>query len=200
MSQETNQFVVYPDKVKNGTSIAVYGFFALLEVYVLFTSDLNMLWKILMIFLLVFLVWQVVMNIKTLMKRDPLLIISDEGVTDHTTGIDYGLIPWKSVEKIETYAGSAGLQLGIVVSKSFSFQLGNSAVAQKVANRNRQRSGYTFSIDGISFNKQTFNEIFNKMKEYGQKHNPKMVAIQYEDPFLKRAKANRLKNKKNNTQ
>src|SRR4051812_26726487 len=89
VSQETNQYVVYPDKVKNGMSILVYGIFALLEVYVLFTSDLNIFWKILMIILLVFLVWQVVMNVKTLMKNDPLLIISEEGFTDHTTGIDF---------------------------------------------------------------------------------------------------------------
>lgn len=198
MSQESNQYVVYPDKVKNSISIVVYGFFALLEVYVLFTSDLNILWKILMIFLLAFLVWQVVMNIRTFIKNEPLLIISDEGITDHTSGIDFGLIPWKSIEKIETYAGSAGLKIGIVVSSLFSFQLGNSTVAQKVANRNRQRTGYSFSIDGISFRNQTFKEIFNKMMEYGQKHNPKMAVVPYEDPFIKRAK-NRQKTKNQKT-
>lgn len=190
---ETNQYVVYPDKVRSIISIAVYLAFVFLEAYILFTSDLNFMWNILLVILMAFLLWQVYQSYKTMLKDQPLLEISDKGIRDFTSSVDLGLIPWKVVEKIETYPGQSSLQIGIVVSKPYSFQNSSSKNAKKIADRNRQRTGYAFSIDGFSFRNKKIKEIFQKFKEYGQKNNPAIIFNEYEDPLIKMAKKNKKK-------
>ncbi|WP_338451176.1 STM3941 family protein [Niallia oryzisoli] len=190
---ETNQYVVYPDKVRSIISIAVYLAFVFLEAYILFTSDLNFMWNILLVILMAFLLWQVYQSYKTMLKDQPLLEISDKGIRDYTSSVDLGLIPWKVVEKIETYPGQSSLQIGIVVSKPYSFQNSSSKNAKKIADRNRQRTGYALSIDGFSFRNKKLKEIFHKFKEYGQKNNPAIIFNEYEDPLIKLAKKNKKK-------
>ncbi|WP_394237759.1 STM3941 family protein [Niallia oryzisoli] len=193
---ESNQYIVYPDKVRNIISIAVYLAFVFLEAYILFTSNLTLIWNILLVILMAFLLWQVFQNYKTMSKGEPLLEISDKGIREYSSGVDLGLIPWKVVEKIETYPGQSSLQIGILVSKPYSFQNSSSKNAKKIADRNRQRTGYTLSIDGFSFRNKKFKEIFNQFKEFAHNNNPAIIIKEYEDPLLKMAKANRNKKKK----
>lgn len=186
MSTDTNQYVVYPNKSKHAISIGVYTLFAFLEGYVMFTEDLKMYWKVLLAILIVFFVWQVVVNIRTVLQNPPLLVISDQGIRDYTSGIDFGLIPWQAIEKIETFPGGNSMQIGVLVSKSFKFS-GGSKNANIIATRNKKQTGFTFSIDGFSIGNK-FKKTFAVMQEYGLKNKPTMLVKEYSDPIMKRIK------------
>jgi hypothetical protein len=189
LSNETNQYEVYPDKIRYITSILVYSFFIILEAYVLFTNKFKITWNILLLALIAYFFWQVVVTIKTLTKDEPILIISDEGIKDHTSGVDFGLIPWSEVEKVEMFSNNSSLQIGILAAKRFSFHHStNNKNASKVAQRNRQRIGFTFTIDGVSFKSKKLMEIFTKFKEYGQRNNQAIILKDYENKLLKRNK------------
>lgn len=190
MSNETNKYEVYPDKIRYITSILVYSFFIILEAYVLFTNHFKILWNILLIALIAYFVWQVMITIKTLSKDEPILIISDEGISDHTSTVDFGHIPWSEVEKIEMFSSNSGLNVGILVAKRFSFQhSNNNKNASKVAQRNRQRIGFTFAIDGASFKSKKLMEIFKVFKEYAQRNNQAIILKDFESKFMKRNKS-----------
>ena len=189
MSNETNQYAVYPDKIRYITSILVYTFFIILEAYVLVTNHFQMLWNVLLIALIAYFTWQVLVTLKTLRKDEPIFIISDEGILNHTSGVDFGLIPWSEVEKIEMFSNNSSLNIGVLVAKRFSFHHSkDNKNASKVAQRNRQRLGFTFAIDGVSFKTKKLNEIFNKLKEYAQRNNQAIVLKDFENKFLRRTK------------
>ena len=49
---------------------------------------------------IVFFLWLLVYVYNKLRDKEPGLIISDEGITDHSSAINAGFIPWSDVEKI----------------------------------------------------------------------------------------------------
>lgn len=189
----TNDYVVYPDKVRSTISIIVYLLFTFLEAYLLFTNDLKPIWVVLLIVLMLFFAWQMVISIRALARKNPLLVISENGMKDYTSPVNFGLIPWNSIEKIETYPGRTSLQIGILVTKKFNYKNSGSKSAVKMAQRNRERTGFTISIDGFGFQHTKLMEIFNKCKEYGLRNNPAIQIKEYEDPFLKRRKKKEVK-------
>lgn len=186
MSTENNQYVVYPDKMRQGISVVVYAFFAFLEAYVLVSQTLKIYWDVLLVILMAFFIWQMIMSIRTLIKTAPLLVISEEGIRDYTSGVDFGLIPWSAIEKIETYPGSTSLQIGLLVSKNFKFNSSSKSV-RTVAERNRQRTGFTLSIDGFSIGNR-FKKTVSILKEYGHKNKPSLIIKEYVDPIMNRVK------------
>ncbi|MDP4084044.1 MAG: STM3941 family protein [Bacillota bacterium] len=189
----SNEYVVYPDKIRSSLSIIVYFIFLILEAYILFTNNFQLIWKVLLIAIMLFFVWQIVMSIRAIVKHDPLLVISDKGIKDYTSPVDFGLIPWSAIEKIETYPGSTSLQIGILVSKIYDFKNSGSMNAFKMAQRNRERTGHTISIDGFAFQSEKLRQIFNTCKDFGQKNNQGIIVKEYEDPFLKRRKKKGIK-------
>lgn len=185
---ESNQYVVYPDKMRSGISAVVYAAFIILEGYILFTNGLGTLWNILLVVLMLFFLWQVIVNLRAMGKSRPLLVISDEGIKDYTSAVDFGLIPWSAIQKIETYPGGTSLQIGILVHSHYTFNNGASKNAGIIAQRNIQRTGNSLSIDGFTLGNKRLKEIFNTLQEYGKKNNPSIIFREYEDPLLKRKK------------
>lgn len=186
MSTENNQYVVYPDKMRQVISVVVYAFFAFLEAYVLVSQTLKIYWDVLLVILMAFFIWQMVLSIRTLIRTAPLLVISDEGIRDYTSGVDFGLIPWSAIEKVETLPGSTSMQIGILISKHFKFN-SNSKSVRTVAERNRQRTGFTLLIDGFSIGGR-FKKTVSVLKEYGLKNKPSLIMKEYRDPFMNKVK------------
>ena len=183
------QYTVYPDKIRYITSIVVYVFFIILEAYVLVTSGFQILWNILLLALIAYFVWQVMVTFKTLSKDEPILIISDEGIRNHTAGVEFGLIPWSEIEKIEMFSGNSSLQIGVLVAKRFSYQHSdNNKNASKAAQRNRQRQGFTFTIDGLNFKTKKLMEIYNQLKEYAQRNNQDIILKDFDNKIYRRPK------------
>lgn len=191
MSNEKNEYVVYPDKIRYGLTILIYSLFVIIEAYVLLTSKLHTTFIVLLVILMAFFVWQIGMNIRTLLKDEPLITISNKGIKDNTSLVDYGFIPWKEVQRIQTYPGGTSLQIGIAVSLDYAFPDSSSYNARKIAERSQMRSGYTLSIDGFGYRRKIFKKIFHTIKENALNSNPQIIIEEYEDPLIKRAKKNK---------
>jgi hypothetical protein len=190
------KYTVYPDKFRYILSILVFAGFILFELYVLLTNDLNPILQVFLIIVVLLFAWQIWMNLKTILQNKPMLILSDRGIWVYDPRADFGTIPWKAVQKIETYPGPTSLQIGISVAPNYNFPDSPSEKARQVALNNFKRTGNTLSIDGFSFRRKKFKEIFSRMQEYAKQNNPAIIIKEYEDPILKRANLNIGRNRK----
>ncbi|MDE6469983.1 MAG: hypothetical protein K2L19_03055 [Eubacterium sp.] len=119
---ENNEFVIY----QNQKGAVVYTMLSIMMTAVCFTgfmvdfSKLNtdyymasfltsniiitIIFKLILLFGTIFMGYGAVYFAKRIKRKKPILVVNDKGITDHTSAISVGFIPWDDIERI--YIGS----------------------------------------------------------------------------------------------
>lgn len=106
--------------------------------------------------------------IKKIKDNKEMLIINNKGITDNTTAISFGFIPWKDIEDvyIDGVLGNEFIELKVRNEEKYLYNL---APLKKVLVNINKKMGHQIVCITLNRTKYSLNYVLEKINEYRKK-------------------------------
>lgn len=167
---EEKEFIIYQNK-KGNIVYSILSFIlviiALLSLFVHFDINiiLEVIMKIVLFFGVFFFGYAGIFFIKRMKKNKEMLIINNKGITDKTSAISLGFIPWEEIE--DAYIGSSvGNEFIELKIRNEEKYLKNLPFLKKLLINANKKMGYEIVCITLNTTNYSVREVLIKINEY----------------------------------
>lgn len=178
MAKDSNEYQVYPDRVRIAIIDCAYLIIIVCLAGVLFLKA-NLIWKA---FAVLFIILFGVLAYQTLapvLSKQPLYVIDKNGVTDNTHKDEKVTVPWSQIQKIELTPNNASMEIGIIAMNVLTDKTKQAETVKRNYSHNGNLAIYSIIIDGFKFRRKPFLKIYDELQKQGLKYNPKILVNKY---------------------
>lgn len=167
---EEKEFIIYQNKKGNivySVLSFIFVFISILSLFVHFDINiiLEIIMKIILFFGVFFFGYAGIYFIIRMKKNKEMLIINNKGITDKTSAISLGFIPWEEIE--EAYIGSSvGNEFIELKIKNEEKYLKNLPFFKKLLINSNKKMGYEIVCITLNTTNYSVREVLMKINEY----------------------------------
>ncbi len=172
---ENSEFVIYQNKKGNIIYSLVSFLFAIISAFgiFIFFQDMDLVIQIILKMILfigiLFFGYGGFYFLKRMKTNKEMLIINKEGITDNTSAISLGFIPWEEIEDIyvDGVLGNNFIELKIKNEEKY---LKNISFIKKMLINSNKKMGHQIVCITLNTTNYSINEVLEKIKEYRSKN------------------------------